>query len=378
MSDENCTLAEERISGQPEWSIFSLSTPTIENYGINDKYKQSTQQHYFFNCPHCNRLTELIFPECLVITAEVISDPKLRDSHIICKECKTTITQEEKKVALNKGQWVASAQSSIEGYHINQLYSLMAAPWQLAQLYLRAQVNPTDEQEFYNSKLGLTHAVKGAKISDALFDSCIGGHKTQEQGKGFVVMGVDVGTWLHYEITQYYWSANTPVADINLLTKAKVLRADKCEKFEELDHLIQQYSVVAVVIDNQPETRSALDLANRFPGRVWLCIYGQGVTGKNINEHTSEPKVTVDRTSWLDLSLGRFKSRTISLPLDISLEYRQHVKAPTRVYKKDGNGNPVGSYQTGKEADHFAHARNYSEIALAMGAKILSNRNIRI
>ena len=82
-----------------------------------------------------------------------------------------------------------------------------------------------------------------------------------------------------------------------------------------------------------------------------------------------EPRLKVDRTSWLDLSLGRFKRKDgIFLPSDTPPDYRKHIKAQIRVYQKDKNGNQVGRYITPIGEDHFGHARNYAEIALPLAA----------
>jgi len=81
--------------------------------------------------------------------------------------------------------------------------------------------------------------------------------------------------------------------------------------------------------------------------------------------------VTVDRTSWFDMSLSRFRTKTISLPKDIPAEYRRHIKSIVRIYIRDSDGNPMGKYvKASNDEDHFAHARNYSEIALPLSAGI--------
>jgi len=79
--------------------------------------------------------------------------------------------------------------------------------------------------------------------------------------------------------------------------------------------------------------------------------------------------ISVGRTPWLDSSLMRFKRGTIRLPADISLDYKNHMQALTRIYEKDSQGNPTGRYVCGSKQDHFAHARNYSEIALELALK---------
>ena len=140
---------------------------------------------------------------------------------------------------------------------------------------------------------------------------------------------------------------------------------------------MHQYGVHFAVIDAHPEKRKALEFAQRFYGRVRLCFYGRGVASKNINLHAEdEHTMTVDRTTWLDMSLGRFRSKTISLPINISIEFKQHIKALVRVYEKDVDGNPVGKYVKGNEDDHFAHARNYAELALPLGAGLGASQDM--
>lgn len=107
-----------------------------------------------------------------------------------------------------------------------------------------------------------------------------------------------------------------------------------------------------------------------------MCFYGNGVSGKDIHQGAVEPTVTVDRTSWMDLSLGRFRNGSIVVPCDVDMEYRSHIKAPVRIYKNDRNGNPVGMYVKGNEDDHYAHARTYAEIALPLAVSLGASSSI--
>lgn len=379
MFQDNIPLAMERSSGQLEKQTFLISTPTIDNYGINQYYKNSTQDHFFFKCPRCNRQTELIFPDCLIITAEDHNDAKIEDTHLICKECKGLLVHEEKINWLKDGKWVSGHTNRLDrGFHISQLYSMTVKPQELAKSYLKAQTNPADEQEFWNSKLGLPHIVAGARLTDADIDACIGGYKKVDVAptNSLVTMGVDVGKWLHYEIDQYIIQKG-PTNDINLLSSAKVLTQGKVLNFEELDLLMIRYNVNFCVIDANPEKRKAIEFAQRFWGSIRLCYYGVGISGKNINVHSEEEHtLTVDRTSWLDLALGRIKSKRIALPIDIDFEYRSHLKALVRIYEKDASGNPVGKYVKGNEDDHYAHARCYAEIALPLGASLAGSHDM--
>lgn len=377
MVQHNIPLIFERMAGQLTQQSFLLSTPTIEHYGINAYFQQSSQDHFFFACPSCSRLTELTFPECLVITADHWSDPTIYNSYLQCKECKNKLIHEAKPEFLAKAQWVPSYTDRVmRGFHVNQMYSSTVKPYQIAASYLKGQENPSDEQEFWNSKMGMPHEPEGARITDGDIKACMGGHAMVEdaQPHALVTMGVDVGKWIHYEVTQYTLARHS--TDVSLSANAKLLKAGKVRHFEELDAKMKRYGVNFCVVDANPERRKALEFAQRHWGRVRLCFYGRGVNGKEITKHPQEQHtLTVDRTSWLDLSLGRIKTQRIKLAADTPLEYQDHLKNLVRITEKDKDGNPVAKYiKTGE--DHYAHARNYSEIALQMAASFAQNQDI--
>ena len=139
-----------------------------------------------------------------------------------------------------------------------------------------------------------------------------------------------------------------------------------------------EWQVLCCVIDADPEINEARRFARRFPGYVYLCRYRRGQTNKEIaiaEEHDGAPIATVDRTNWMSAALGRFKSGRIILPRDVSLEYRDHLKAPVRTYEKDEVGNPRATYvETGP--DHYAHSLVYAEIALPLAASITTGQDV--
>lgn len=382
MDQDNIPLAHERVSGQTKWMEWMLSTPTYPDVGINAHFNDSTQDHFCFKCPHCSKWTELIFPDCLVICGENQRDPKVQDSHIICKECKNVLKHQEKIDFLKEGKWVSTySDRRKRGFYINQMYSMVKAchPSILAEAYFKGLRDPSDETEFYNSKLGLAHAVAGSQLNDVDLNNHIENYQNGRLRHGpLVTMGVDVGRDLHYEVDE--WRLTPTVGtDFNTDARCRVIKMGKCRHFEELDVLMNQFGVQACVVDRDPEARAALQFANRMYGRVWLCKYNHGMSGREINASANEEHlVLVDRTAWLDLALGRFRRpEMIAIPVDVSFEYREHLKCLARVYKKDKNGNPLGYYENFGKDDHFAHARNYAEIALKFAATIKRHVNIQ-
>lgn len=381
MDEANIALAMERTAGQLTHQSWAISTPTLPEYGINKMFLNSTMEHYYFVCPMCSRHTELTFPDCLEITGESIADPGILKSFLKCKECKGRLHHEQKADWLGSGKWVATTASfASRGFYINQLYSSTITPVNLATAYLTSLRDKSAEQEFYNSKLGLAHIVAGTSVNDDDLNRNTGGYRKvlSYTGSRVVTMGIDQGRWIHWEIDEWYMGPYVNSVDLNTLARVKVISFGKVVNFEELDILMRVFKVNYAVIDALPERRKAFEFASRFPGRVKMCFYGNNSVGKQIHvAATGEPTITVDRTSWLDLSLGRFRSvDSISLPLDIDFEYKTHIKALVRRYEKDKNNNPVGRYVHGSIEDHYAHARNYAEIALPFAANVSVSQDI--
>jgi hypothetical protein len=377
MTQDNIPLAFERLSGQKDPKHWLISTPTAEGVGINAFFQDSSQNHFFFPCPHCNRFIELSFPQNLIVTGESVNDPNLRKSHLICHLCNKRLLHKTKAEFLSKGEWVETfSQRASKGWHINQLYSSADAgkPWKLAKRFIASLTNKSDEQEFHNSTLGVPHIVEGSDVSDQLINAVIGGYVKADKSPSskIITMGVDQGSFNHFVVAA--WTIRDR-SDISAHAHCQVINEGKVKDFEDLDKLMVSHGVYFCVIDAQPERRKATEFANRFPGRVRLCWYPEGISTKQIHSSDSggEPSISVDRTTWLDTSLGRFFKgpSAITLPINVSFEYREHMKALKRIYKKDKNGNPIGRYVTASnKPDHLAHAQNYCEIALPLAAGV--------
>lgn len=382
MVQENIPLADERLSGQLERKKLMLSTPTIPDYGIDFHFQKSSQERFMFRCPSCSRSIELKWPDSVMICGEHESDPDVAKSRLICYDCKAVLPHEAKRSFLKDGYWQAEfddRKEMMRGFYVNQLYSMNLPVAELVKAVFSAQKDASAEQELFNSKFGLPHIVAGAKITEIMVQQCIGTHKMLDFNRqGLITMGVDVGRKLHVEIDD--WNTNGRSGyDVNSYAHVRVLKHLEVDTFEQLDALMFDFNVRFCVIDSQPERREAIKFANRFPGKVRLCQYPMGVNGRTISESAEDEMIIkVDRTSWLDLALGRFKNGTITLPIDTKQEYKQQIMAQIRVPKKDNNGNPVTRYETpGNRHDHYGHARNYAEIALPFAIGLGAIQNFR-
>lgn len=369
MDQESVVLVDERRSGQLQSQSWMISTPHIPEYGINYHYENSTKETFNFKCPHCSKFINLNF-DSLVVIGDDPTDPKVLNSYIKCPECDHKLEHEDKVNFLADGQWEPNYSDRIaRGFYINQLYSMTTIPGKLAVMYLQSLSNPTYEQEFFNSKLGLPHIVSGARITQEHIESCIGEYKNYaSKSGGPVTMGIDVGKNLHWRVSE--WHKVNRGADINDAMNPKVIgfgkiKATQDAGFGEMDSIIKIFRPNRIVIDALPESRSSQVFCNRYRGRATACYYNHNTKARSLSYNQEEHTVTVNRTAWLDQSLSRFRNEDIRLPLDVDREFKDHQQALVRIYKQDSHGHDQSMY-VGNGADHYAHAGLYEEVALKL------------
>jgi len=386
MDQKQIWLALERLSGHVDRWVWSISTPTIPKYGIHKLFLQGTQEHWVFQCPHCSRWTEFTWPDCIQICGEHVNDPKCKESYLKCKECKHRITHADKPIFLADGKWqptVTECDQDHRSFYINQLYSYTVKPSDIVVAHFRGIGDEAASTEFHNSKLGFPYIGEGAQVTEENLVSCYRSHSKQDKrpvsgGERLITMGIDQGKWNYITIMEWFVKEMGP--DINVVAVGKLLWEGKLlgHEYDGLDHLMREWQVLGCVIDADPNMNDARRFARRFPGYVSLCRYRRGQSGKEISiteDELGTPIATVDRTNWIDATLGRFSTQRIMLPADTSYEYKEHIKSLVRTYEKDDTGNPRAKYvETGP--DHFAHAQTYAEIALPLAAAYVTNSNI--
>jgi hypothetical protein len=381
MPVKQLALAIERSSGYDEadTQLIKISTPTIPDFGIDAEIKRTDQSVFTFKCPKCSRRTHMPFPDCLKITTDSLNDEQaLRRSYIFCPLCKNPLEHELKQdwLSLVRG---SSWQPQVKGFYtrgflINQYYSMVIPPWRIAESFLKGQTEASELQEYWNSKGGLAHMPEGARISESDIQACLGNHRLSDRPPHgqLITMGIDVGRVLHYWIDQWLLP-ETLGSDLNMYAKCRNLKHGFVDHFEQLDQIMHDFQVLHAVIDWQPEERSAHNFCQRFYGHAHRCYFHNGTKNKSIN--VNESLIGVSRTSWLDLSQGRFKTRTMSLPWDTTSEAKKHIMNLVKIQKKDKDDHPVSKFIS-VGADHFALARMYSEVALPLAISAAKNEDV--
>lgn len=374
-------LALERLSGQTHKEVWSISTPTIPNYGVSADFLTTTQEEFHFQCPLCSKHTHLTYPDCLVCTADTINDVSIRDSYICCKECKGKLEHEDKPNWLSKAYWhktYDNGDPSRRGFHINQFYSFTVKPWEIAIAHIKAQFDEASRTELFNSKLGLPFLGDSAKVNEAHLESAMAGHSIEDarptNASKLITMGVDQGRTGYMVVVE--WDIGDRYDPIQT-SQAKVLYYGKFDQnasgYADPHTAMGEWQVRAAVTDADPEISVARSFARDFWGYVWLSRYRKGVVGNemSISDEDVAPIATVDRSYWLSQVTALFKRGAIKLPRETSNEFKQHMMNVVAKWDKDDAGNPYQVFvSTG--ADHFFHAMAYACVAVPLALKTMS------
>ena len=367
-------LAVKRMAAHEDKHLFVLSTPTLPDHGIDKQFKQGTMENFFFECPSCGKHIQLLWDDCMVVCGESPTDPDCHKSHLQCPECKAELPHNAKKEWLASAAWVPQ-QPGIFGhrsFHINQLYAHATSPGELVVEYFRGEISEPAKVEFTNQVLGEPHLLDGARLTDAIINECIGSHRMDDPRpqtpERQIVMGVDIGGFLDIVIAEYLYDGD-PGYEPHLNSICKVLWAGRLPgaDFHILDRLMAEWQVQYCCLDFEPYTVLAKSFARRFYRYSAVCQYRRGTTGNEIRETLDDDRVpilTINRTAFLDMALGRFHKKRIILPADIRHVFKEHCKALVRTYEMDEFDRPRATYVTlDSSDDHLAHALNLTEVA---------------
>ena len=350
MGEGALELAEKRIASSRAGRIVVASTPRYPEAGIDALFRESDRRRYWLSCPSCGLEQTLTWGD----------NVDLERALVVCKECR-----EPMKVDA-KGRWVAEAPGNamVRGYHLSRLYS----PWADIGAMIAASQSPTPrgQQEFRNSDLGEAFVVEGGGLTLDVLDCCRDEYSLEEYAGERCVMGVDVGIKLHVVIRELSEQARGDPAQPRRLWFAGIVGA-----FDDLEVLMERFSVAGVVIDAQPEVHKVVEFWRRHPMQVRVAWYGRQDPGCEwVSAHDGRPDgLRLNRLQALERMFERFNDGVVALPLEARQlgggsrrghgEYYRELRAPQRTLEEDAQGNWKERWFDRGLPDHFAHAEVY-------------------
>jgi hypothetical protein len=350
LNQQNIADAEHRVDASPLGLIRRVGNPTIDDFGIARAYERSDKRRWHVKCG-CGEWQTLDFYENVIYVPREPTETK--PPYVGCRRCCRPLD-------VRQGAWVAEHPGrDVRGYHITRL---MVPEVNLARIIANSQMRePYAVQTFFNKDLGLPYSPAEGRLSLQALAAAqsAGGMYCTVPGHvrdgSLVTMGVDVASVRNLSIRI---SRHLPSADGR--TRKLALWIGEVDSFDEVVTLMDRYAVNMAVIDHLPEYRLAQGVAERFPGRVYLCNFA---TQNDVLKVDAEMRrASVRRVEALDATLEMVRSQRNLLPADWPDNYVSQMRAPVRVAEKDEVGRKVVRYvSTGP--DDFAMSEVYDLVA---------------
>lgn len=336
-------------SKHPRFRTFS--NPSAKGFGVDHLYQGSDQMHWMVvcdTCSHCFYLdwdpaeTTGIDPRCHTIDVS-------REIYA-CGMCKSEISDE----ARQNGFWKARyPKRKRRGYWINQL---MRPDRPASRIIQQWEDDKNIPGYVYNFILGKAYTPADALIERSLFVNANTGVKPPLNE---VFIGVDVGHTKHIIVM-------TPEGVVDIMT---------FKDWDQVEALFLSLNCQCMVIDALPDITVPRQLADKYPGRIYLAEFDYNSSRKKITKFNPTNRkgfVKIQRTDIMDLIVRELRTRSMQLhlPGDKLELLIDHSIVMVRIQEKDEEGKgklKVFWVTQGEAPDHFWFALVYARVAMMRG-----------
>jgi hypothetical protein len=360
--------AMARMDGSTVARLIQLSTPTAPGIGIDneDGWRVSDQCRWEIPCPHCGRFQVLQWDENVKIGDNYL------DCILECSACHKQITDEERWAATDSGRWVPSfLDGRKRGFHISQLNSPTKPLVRLFKQYFDSQADARLLRDFYNLGMGEPYAGKGDKFSEDTLNRCIiRGLHLRSVPTGPIYVGVDQGSYLHCK-SSYINRGRRIMFD------ARIFRS-----WSKLEDWLRSLHNFNMVIDAHPEKSKAKELAEKFPGKIWLGLEKDQPNQTQMAVYDEKKsQVSIDRTMAFDQYIWDHDRKMYGFPMNVreigeemprknfNGFYAHHFEM-VRVPKELPDGRNVVRWAKTRNPDHWHHAGMFELIATLRKPKL--------
>jgi hypothetical protein len=361
---ENVEMANERLAFSDSPKEIRVANPTYPDLGIDYEWNKSDKKRWFLTCSCGHTFTPDFFKNVVreekkndfVILDKEFDFESNKDIDLICDKCYRPVNRYE------KGEWIKEKASPVSGRQLNQLFSSKRKLRDIVLQFTEALPNEIKMQRFYNGTLGQAYIGRGAQINDDIISSCVSDYMLPITCKETCVIGIDVGKRLHTVI--FALTNLDGRLKMRLVFAGELVFTVTKDKIDvsELVDLFSRYNIKAGLIDAAPEFRLSQMIAASFK-QIWRCQYLTENPRDLLDKKTKVFKT--DRTASMDAVKEQMILTNLLLPKDIDRinDFKEHLKAPIRIYQEKETTNGRWVWREGNKPDHYFHAVNYANIA---------------
>lgn len=399
-------LFESRLKHAPEdvygrkGHLWYYSTPTVEDYGINLKFKGSNQKHYQVNCSCCESMSEslssvvsedapevvsswfepdyfrdLVIPgyegKLIDLTPEMIESGEVNvtGSFMRCPKCMSDVWDD--LCDPKRRKWVARFPEKImSGYQIH--------PWDapkvnsIQSIFMAMLTYKKNIANYYNFIIGLPFSDKNNSFLLAPFESGVYSRWVVKKLEGDLsryCIGVDVGRTAHIAVGKKDSSGKLHVVYLEQFKSSKEELLG--ERIVQISNLFKARSHV---IDAMPDFSAPQYVSKKFQSKIVLaCEYTKSKPkGKmsNVTVDAEKNLISAYRTGVLTDYLHLHNSGDVLYPNSHEAtaikheieEIKMNLKNLKKVIKQDNEGVDAEVFVK-LGPDHYGHAISYLNMA---------------
>lgn len=388
------SLAKERTKTFPNRKIYMCSTPTLRNGAIwKNKEEADVEKHFFIPCPHCGKYIELLFKQLRWPGKEsgLTDKERAEFANYICQECGCVITDSEKAVAMQSGEWRAVRQntrySRSVAFWLNTLYSPFTRLSEVAAEFIASKNDPDKMRNFTNSWLGepWEEARQRTSADDVLARQTGVEQLIIPEWAKLVTAGVDVQEnclyWTIRAFGEYFTSQN--IAHGQAFSFTEVERVMNLEYQKESG---EKLMVALVLMDSGDRTDEVYDFTARNSDWCMPCKgtaamashYRLSTVNKSGSKAQGMTLALVDGGKYKDMIAARMKKPngvgSWMVYKDTDLEYCEQVTAEQKNLVRNSRGQEELRWEpkTSHADNHYLDAEVYAMAAAdIMGVRML-------
>lgn len=363
-----------------EYYKRAFSTPTVDKFGIDAMYQESSKAHYTIRCHACydwvapDFMRDVEIPgfngNLLLFEKEDLDNPTLDidGAFIRCPSCKAPLPWGD---ILNPQlrQWVHEhPDRSVHGYQILPIDVPSVNPISRTLRQLRDYERKKD---WVNFKVGYPFADAETSFLPASISKYCTRNAERKPDDDETDLTLARRTVFGLDVGKTSWF--TVLAETNGEARAiyyERIRQDGSNYLgQRVQFLIRVFGCVKGVVDAGPDISVSKYLVDHNPeGRVWACYYTRQLKGalENYRLNEGEGIVTAHRTGCFNAMAKRINDGKTALTRSPELEtVKLHLSNVKRVDQRNDQGELISTWVSTGE-DHYAHSLNYAHIALHM------------
>jgi hypothetical protein len=358
----------ESMSSSPFRWVREVSTPTLPNRGVDEKYQLSDQRQWFVKCSKCGTKQPINEHSIVQMMPLPMVLPKELPHNAFAYICKRRPKCEGTLDRMN-GEWVAKRPQikRIRGYHMPQ----MIAIWLSATDIMQKRVDYKFIQLWINYVLGEVSLGESMLLTERDFQMATAGHRLVTQRSDdwvYVSVGIDWGHKNWITVTGLNTNGRVYVLNAHMFEDD---RKEPLSSVRQIDQWIEPFKPDIIIADDgYGKDRNAYLLRKYGEGKFFACRYNQAEKGGQTFTPSWQParnQVLCDRTMALKNLCRLIKDREIGFPNqehEIIQALVEHLKGLTPMLEEDEESKEIIEVVRSTSDDHLAHGLFYAQLGM--------------